>query len=215
MKTRQPSPAGDGTASNAANLSVNRMRESKSTRAAQPGCLNCALGALNTLCLFSQAYRRFNHPRALAQGDGYPRPALAGRPIGRHRYLEILDASQVLDDSRAITAPHVDSVQEVKPSAHMVCGSSNLLTTIVDPSTFGNCYTSGSARPRQSLFLGRPMINLARIRVNQREPRGRTTASEVDFPSTVVTDAPVTTCGAICGVQGPRAARLQNLLHKS
>jgi hypothetical protein len=32
MKTRQPSPAGVGTASNAANLSVNRIRESPSVK---------------------------------------------------------------------------------------------------------------------------------------------------------------------------------------
>jgi hypothetical protein len=61
---------------------------------------------------------RFNHPRALTQGDGHPWPALAGSPIGCHRYLEVLSASQVLDNLRAINAPHVDAVQEVKSGAH-------------------------------------------------------------------------------------------------
>src|SRR5262245_22239813 len=70
------------------------------------------------LCLLPQSYRRFNHPRALAQRDIHPRPALAGCPIGRHRYLEILDTSQVLDDSLAITAPHVDPVQEMNSGGH-------------------------------------------------------------------------------------------------
>src|SRR5262249_49505121 len=65
-----------------------------------------------TLCLLSQAYRRFDHPRALSQGDDRAWPALAGGPIGRHRYLEILDAGQVLDDALAVNGPHVDAVQE-------------------------------------------------------------------------------------------------------
>jgi hypothetical protein len=71
-----------------------------------------------TLCLLSQAYRRFDHPRALPQGDDRAWPALAGGPIGRHRYLEILDAGQVLDDALAINGPHVDAVQEVNSRAH-------------------------------------------------------------------------------------------------
>jgi len=45
-------------------------------------------------------------------------PALAGGPIGRHRYLEILDAGQVLDDFLAINGPHVDAIEEVSPVAH-------------------------------------------------------------------------------------------------
>jgi hypothetical protein len=72
----------------------------------------------STLCLLPQAYRRFNHPRALAQRDVHPRPAPAGCAIGRHRYLEILNTSQVLDDSLAITAPHVDPVQEMNSGGH-------------------------------------------------------------------------------------------------
>jgi hypothetical protein len=32
--------------------------------------------------------------------------------------LEVLGASQVLDNLRAINAPHVDAVQEVKSGAH-------------------------------------------------------------------------------------------------
>jgi hypothetical protein len=71
-----------------------------------------------TLCLLSQAYRRFDHSRALSQGDDRAWPALAGGPIGRHRYLEILDAGQVLDDALAINGPHVDAVQEVNSRAH-------------------------------------------------------------------------------------------------
>jgi hypothetical protein len=65
-----------------------------------------------------RAYWRFNYPCALTQGDGPAWPALAGSPIGCHCYLEVLDASQVLDNLRAIDAPHVDAVQEVKPGAH-------------------------------------------------------------------------------------------------
>lgn len=49
-----------------------------------------------------------------------PLPALAGGPIGRHRYLEILDVGQVLDDILAINRPHVDAVQEVSSGAHGV-----------------------------------------------------------------------------------------------
>jgi hypothetical protein len=76
----------------------------------------------STLCLLPNAYRRFDHPRALAQGNGYPWPALTGCPIGRHCYLEILNASQMLDDLPAIMAPHVDSIQKVESGAHMVDG---------------------------------------------------------------------------------------------
>jgi hypothetical protein len=78
------------------------------------------------LCRLPRAYRSFNHPRALAQGDEHARPALTGCPIGRHCYLEVLDASQVLDDFAAIAAPHVDTVQEKKSGAHVVCGSPSL-----------------------------------------------------------------------------------------
>jgi hypothetical protein len=68
--------------------------------------------------LLPRAYWRFNHPCALAQGDGSAWPAFAGSPIGCHCYFEVLDTSQVLDNLRAIAAPHVDAVQEVKPGAH-------------------------------------------------------------------------------------------------
>jgi len=68
--------------------------------------------------LLPRAYRRLNHPRTLPQGDGCAGPPLAGGPIGRHRYLKILDAGQVLDDFLAINGPHVDAVQEVSSGAH-------------------------------------------------------------------------------------------------
>jgi hypothetical protein len=74
------------------------------------------------LCRFPQAYRRFDHPRALPQGNDCARPTLAGGSIGRHRYPEILDASQVLDDVLAIDSPHVNAVQEVKSGGHKVGG---------------------------------------------------------------------------------------------
>src|SRR5262245_9164888 len=88
---------------------------------APEGQIDCATPrthAAPKLCLLSQAYRRFDHPRALSQGDDRAWPALAGGPIGRHRYLEILDAGQVLDDALAINGPHVDAVQEVNSRAH-------------------------------------------------------------------------------------------------
>jgi hypothetical protein len=62
----------------------------------------------------------FDDAGALPQGDGRVWPALAGGPIGRHRYLEILDAGKVLDDILAISRPHVDAVQEVSSGAHGV-----------------------------------------------------------------------------------------------
>src|SRR6476646_9785246 len=40
----------------------------------------------------------FNHPRVLPQGQCRFGPTLAGSMVGRHRDLEILDASHVLDD---------------------------------------------------------------------------------------------------------------------
>src|SRR5258708_5169652 len=62
--------------------------------------------------------RRLNHPLTLPQADACAWPALAGDPIGRHRYLKILDAGQLLHDFLAINSPHVDTVQEVGSGGH-------------------------------------------------------------------------------------------------
>jgi hypothetical protein len=55
----------------------------------------------------------FNHPRALPQGHCRFGPALAGSMVGRHRDLEILGASHVLDDALAVVGTPVDAEREV------------------------------------------------------------------------------------------------------
>src|SRR6476620_11672106 len=55
----------------------------------------------------------FNYPRALPQGHCRFGPALAGSMVGRHRDLEILGASHVLDDALAVVGPPVDAEREV------------------------------------------------------------------------------------------------------
>ena len=57
----------------------------------------------------------FNHPRVLPQGQCRFGPTLAGSMVGRHRDLEILDASHVLDDALAVVGPPVDAEREVIP----------------------------------------------------------------------------------------------------
>ena len=55
----------------------------------------------------------FNHPRVLPQGHCRFGPALAGSMVGRHRDLEILGASHVLDDALAVVGPPVDAERKV------------------------------------------------------------------------------------------------------
>jgi hypothetical protein len=70
------------------------------------------------LHLLPGPYRRFDHLRTLPQGNGGARPAFAGGAVRRHRYLEILDAGQMLENFLPINRPHVGAVQEVSSIAH-------------------------------------------------------------------------------------------------
>src|SRR5262249_36590133 len=61
-----------------------------------------------------------DHSRALPQGDGSPRPALAGGEEGGERDLIVLDASDVLHDAFAVRGPRIDAEGEMSSQlAHL------------------------------------------------------------------------------------------------
>jgi hypothetical protein len=77
-------------------------------------------------------------------------PALACGPIGRHRYLEILDNGQVLDDSLAITAPHVNSIQEMNSDGHDWRRS---IASGADPAQTGGTISLGEVQNSRDLSV--------------------------------------------------------------
>ena len=58
-----------------------------------------------------------DHARALAQGDDGFRPSLSQPPIGRLRYLELLNAGQVLNDLASVV-PRIKAVRELGAGLH-------------------------------------------------------------------------------------------------
>jgi hypothetical protein len=53
-----------------------------------------------------------HHPNALPQGDARRGPAQDGCPVGRFSYLEVIDASDVLDNAVRGAVP--DSTRKAK-----------------------------------------------------------------------------------------------------
>src|SRR6516162_1840481 len=59
-----------------------------------------------------------HHPDALSQGDARRWPAQDGCPVGRHRHLEVVHASDVLDNAVACVVPNVDAEGEADLGLH-------------------------------------------------------------------------------------------------
>jgi hypothetical protein len=62
----------------------------------------------------AQAAAVLDHSRALPQGDGGARPALAGGAVGSECNLVILDAGNMLHDAFAVRGPSIDAEGEVR-----------------------------------------------------------------------------------------------------
>jgi len=54
-----------------------------------------------------------HHPDALPQGDARPWPARHGCPVGRLCHLEVVHASDMLNDAAACVVPNIDAEGEV------------------------------------------------------------------------------------------------------
>src|SRR5262249_52989852 len=71
----------------------------------------------------AQASAVLDYSRALPQGDGNARPALAGGAVGNECNLVVLDTGNMLHDAFAVRGPSIDAEGEVSSRCAHVSGS--------------------------------------------------------------------------------------------